>query len=455
MDERSKELSEEKIWKLLFKYSLPAIIGMLVNALYNVVDRVFIGRGVGSEALAGITIGFPIMLVFMALGMLVGVGGAALISIRLGEQKKNEAELILGNSVLLLIVITIIFSVLSLIFLDSILKLFGASKEILPYARDYLRIILGGAVFQAVGFGMNNFIRADGNPKIAMTTMLIGALINIILDPLFIFVFGWGIKGAAYATIIAQAVSSLWVLAYFFGERSLLKIRIENMKLHLPSVKKILAIGSAPCAMQFGSSIVITIFNKQLSIYGGDIAISAMGIIHSLSLFILMPVIGINQGSQPIIGYNYGAKRYDRVKETLKASILAATVIVTIGFIITRLFPDKLINLFNKDDLELVKIGTEGIYIFLLMLPIIGFQIVSSNYFLAVGKPKKSIFLSLSRQVIMLIPALLILPKYFGLLGVWLAVPVADVLASILTAGFLVKEIKQLNFDNDIEMNPK
>ncbi|QUH24407.1 MATE family efflux transporter [Serpentinicella alkaliphila] len=453
MDERSKQLSEEKVWKLLFKYSLPATIGMIVNALYNVVDRIFIGRGVGAEALAGITIGFPIMLVLMALGMLVGVGGAALVSIKLGEQKRNEAELILGNSVLLLIGITLLVSVVGLVFLDSILMLFGASQEVLPYAREYLRIILGGAVFQAIGFGMNNFIRAEGNPRIAMITMLIGAITNIVLDPLFIFVFGWGIRGAAYATIIAQGVSSIWVLAFFFRQKSLLKIRIENMKLHPAVIKNILAIGSAPCALQFGSSVVITIFNKQLSVYGGDIAISALGIIHSVSMFILMPIIGINQGSQPIIGYNYGAKRFDRVKETLKSSITAATMIVSLGFILTRLYPHSLINLFNRDDLELVRIGTEGLRIFLVTLPVIGFQIVGSNYFMAVGKPKKSMFLSLSRQVIVLIPMLLILPNFLGLYGVWLAVPVSDTIASILTGIFLLKEVKQLNTDNEIENN--
>jgi len=455
MDERSRQLSEEKVWKLLFRFSLPAIVGMVVNALYNVVDRIFIGQGVGSEALAGITIGFPIMLVLMALGMLVGVGGAALVSIKLGEQKKNEAELILGNSVLLLIGVTLLVSVVGLIFLDSILVQFGASAEVLPYAREYLRIILAGAIFQAIGFGMNNFIRAEGNPNIAMKTMLIGAVVNIILDPLFIFVFGWGIRGAAYATIIAQAVSSIWVLAYFLRQKSLLRISLENMKLNIPIIKRIVAIGSAPCAMQIGSSVVIIIFNKQLSIYGGDIAISALGILHSITMFVLMPIIGINQGSQPIIGYNYGAKRYDRVKDTLKSSIFAATGIVIIGFIITRIYPHSLIYLFNKDDAELLRIGTEGIKIFLLALPIIGFQIVGANYFMAVGKPKKSMFLSLSRQVIVLIPMLLILPRYYGLFGIWLAVPVSDTIAFVLTAVFLIKEVKQLNHDNDREIRPQ
>ncbi|MDR5659604.1 MATE family efflux transporter [Serpentinicella sp. ANB-PHB4] len=441
---RSQRLKEDKIWKLLLKFSLPAIVGMMVNALYNVIDRIFIGRGVGADGLAGITIGFPIMLIFMAFGMLVGVGGSALISIKLGEDNKDEAELILGNSVLMLTVIILIFSVLGLVFLEPLLISFGASDDVLPYAKQYLTIILGGAIFQGIGFGMNNYIRAEGNPKIAMITMLIGAIINIILDPLFIFRFNWGIQGAAWATIIAQAVSSVWVLLYFFGGKSTLKIRRENLRLNKNIVTKILAIGSAPFSMQIASSIVITLFNRQLATYGGDTAISVMGIIHSVSMFTLMPIFGINQGAQPIIGYNYGAKAFNRVKETLKMAIVFATVIVTSGFLITRLFPRQIIYLFNRENIELIEMGINAIQIFLFALPIIGFQIVSSNYFQAVGKAKIATLLTLSRQVLVLIPLLLILPKYFGLMGVWLAAPISDIASSVLSGTFLKLELKKL-----------
>lgn len=442
--DRSKQLGEDKISTLLFRFSIPGIVGMMVNALYNVVDRIYIGRGVGSLGIAGITIGFPFMVLMMGFGMLIGIGATSLISIRLGEKKKSEAELIAANGMLLLVVISASLSVVGLTFLESLLRLFGASPEVLPYAKEYLSIILWGAVFQAIGFGMNNFIRAEGNPKIAMSTMLIGAIVNIILDPVFIFVFDMGIQGAAIATIISQGISAAWVLSYFLGGRSLLKIRKENLHLQLPIVKKIIAIGSAPFAMQIAASILGVILNNSLVNYGGDIAVSAVGIINSIAMLIMMPIFGINQGAQPIIGYNYGAKQFNRVKETLKLAIVAATAVVLVGFSAVMLFPEQLIRIFNREDLQLIALGSHAIRIFLLMLPVIGFQIVSANYFQAVGKPKQAMFLSLSRQVLLLIPALLILPRFFGLNGVFMAAPVSDLGSAILTGTWLHLELKHL-----------
>lgn len=439
------QLGEEKILKLLLKFSIPAIIGMLVNALYNVVDRIFIGNGVGSLGIAGITIGFPIMLVIMAFAMLIGIGSTSLISIKLGEGKKNEAELIMGNAMILLIVISLGISVLGLIFLNPLLRTFGASEAVLPYAQNYLKIILWGTVFQSIGFGMNSFIRAEGNPRVAMLTMLIGAILNTILDPIFIFVFDWGIQGAALATIISQGVSAAWVLAYFLGSRSHLKLHFKNLKLNTKIIGKIIAIGSAPFAMQLAASLLSVIMNRKLNYYGGDVAISGMGVINSIALLILMPIFGINQGVQPIIGFNYGAQKFDRVKAALKLGILAATGVVMIGFIVTRLYPEQLIRVFNRTDEELVSFGTQALKIFLVFLPIIGFQIVGANYFQAVGKPRQAMFLSLSRQVLILIPALLVLPNYFGLLGVLAAGPLSDFGSSILTGIFLLREIKNLD----------
>ncbi|TAH61562.1 MAG: MATE family efflux transporter, partial [Gottschalkiaceae bacterium] len=407
--DRAKLLGEEKIGKLLLKFSIPAIVGMVVNAIYNIVDRIFIGNFVDSLGLGGITIAFPIMIIIMAFGMLIGIGATSLISIRLGEGKREEAELILGNAMVLLIVISLTLSIFGLIFLDPILKLFGASPQILPYAKEYLSIILLGAVFQSIGFGMNNFIRADGSPKMAMATMLIGAILNTILDPIFIIVFNMGIKGAALATIISQAVSAAWVLNYFFSGKSSLVVKKENWKLKPHIVKNILAIGSAPFAMQVAASGITTLLNRSLITYGGDLAVSAYGAINSFSTILLMPIFGINQGSQPIIGYNYGAKNYDRVKKAFLLAITAATTITIIGFVVTRMFPSQLIALFNSKDKELVNIGANGMKIFFTMLPLIGFQIVSSNYFQATGKPKQAMLLSLSRQVLMLIPAIIIL----------------------------------------------
>jgi putative MATE family efflux protein len=442
--EHSKQLGEEKVSKLLIKFSIPAITGMVVNALYNVVDRIFVGQGVGKEAIAGITIGFPLMIVIMAFGMLIGLGATSLISIRLGEHNKAEAERIVGNALTLLIGISVIISVLGLVYLDPLLKAFGASVLILPFARDYLRIILFGSVFQGIGFGMNNFIRAEGNPKMAMYTMLIGAITNTVLDPVFIYTFKMGIKGAAWATIISMAVSAAWVLYYYLSGQSTLKMHWYNLKPAWTLIGKILAIGSAPFAMQLAASGINLTLNRLLVKYGGDIAISGMGIVTSVMMLIMMPVFGINQGSQPIIGYNYGARQFDRVRKALKLAIAAATLVTTAGFVVIQLFPHSIIQLFNRDQ-ELVALGANALKTFLLFLPIIGFQIVGANYFQATGKPKQAMILSLSRQVLVLFPALLLLSNLFGLQGIFMAGPLADLISSLITGFWLYNELKHLD----------
>ncbi|HYH02980.1 MAG TPA: MATE family efflux transporter, partial [Bacillota bacterium] len=330
------------------------------------------------------------------------------------------------------------------VFLDPMLRLFGASREVLPYAREFMQIILIGAVFQGVGFGMNNFIRAEGNPRVAMLTMLIGAILNAVLCPLFIFGFKWGIRGSAVATVISWMVSGAWVLYYFLGGGSNLKLKKVNFRLNLAVVKQILAVGSAPFAMQLAASLLTVIMNKSLMEYGGDVAISAMGIVNSLAMLILMPIFGINQGAQPIIGYNYGADNFKRVKKTLKTAVVAATLVVLAGFVVTQLFAVPLIRMFNSEDQELVRIGAQSLRIFLIMLPIIGFQIVGAGYFQAVGKPMQSGILSLSRQVILLLPALIILPRFFGFKGVLFAGPVSDLGASLLTGIWLFYELRHL-----------
>lgn len=447
--DRSKLLEKEKVHKLLIKFSVPAIVGMLVNALYNVVDRIFVGNGIGSLGIAGITIVFPMMLFIMACGMLIGLGANSLVSIRLGQQKKEEAERIVGHAFTLLILVSLVITATGLIFLDPILKMLGASPAVMPFAKDYSRIILIGTVFQSIGFGMNNFIRAEGRPKTAMITMLIGALINTVLDPLFIFVFQWGITGAALATIIAQMLSAVWVLRFFFSSESMLKIKPENLRLQPEIVGQIAAMGSAPFAMQMAASVLNIIMNVSLTTYGGDTAVSGMGVVNSVAVLFLMPIFGINQGLQPIIGYNYGARRFDRVKEALKLGIIYATAIVSFGFAVTRLFPREIIMLFNSRDVELVSFGSKAVSIFLIFLPIIGFQIVSANYFQAVGKPKHAAFLSLSRQVLVLIPALLILPLFWGITGVLAAGPVSDLISSLITGAFIFRELKSLSVMHD------
>jgi putative MATE family efflux protein len=442
--EHSKQLGEEKISKLLLKFSIPAITGMLVNALYNVVDRIFVGQGVGKEAIAGITIGFPLMIVIMAFGMLIGIGATSLISIRLGEQNKPEAEGIVGNALTLLVGISVVISILGLVYLKPLLISFGASVKILPFARDYLRIILFGSVFQGIGFGMNNFIRAEGNPKMAMYTMLIGAITNTVLDPVFIYTFKMGIKGAAWATIISMAISAAWVLYYYLSGQSTLRLHWLNLKPVPALIGKILAIGSAPFAMQLAAGGITLVLNRLLVKYGGDIAVSGMGIVNSVMMLIMMPVFGINQGAQPIIGYNYGARQFDRVRKALMLAIAAATVVTTTGFIFVQLFPRLIIRLFNREQ-DLVTLGAGALRTFLIFLPIIGFQIVGANYFQAIGKPKQAMILSLSRQVLVLLPALLLLSNLFGLQGVFMAGPLADLISSLITGLWLYYELKHLD----------
>lgn len=448
----TKQLGEDRILTLLKRFSIPAIVGMLVNALYNIVDRIFIGNSVGSDGIAGITVAFPIMIIMMGFAMLIGFGSTSLLSIRLGEKKIDEAERIIANGMSLLIITSLIISVLGLVFLHPILEAFGASESVLPYSVQYMQIILIGGVFQAIGFGMNNYIRALGSPKTSMLTMLIGALLNTILDPIFIYVFNWGIRGAAIATIFSQFVSSVWVLYYFFGGKSYLKIRFRNMRLHFKTVVKILSLGFPPFIMQIAASVMNTIMNRKLQMYGGDLAISAMGITSSVNMMILMPIFGLNQGAQPIIGYNYGARNFHRVKETVRHGMVGATIIVLLGFALTRIFPSQIVALFGKNDLELIRIGTRSIQIFLLGLPFVGFQVMSSGYFQAVGKPKQAMMLTLARQVVILIPAILILPGIYGLDGILAAGPLSDIVSAILCGVLLFFELKSMRkiMDSDI-----
>jgi len=443
--EHTKRMGEERISRLLLRFSIPAITGMTINALYNVVDRMFIGRGVGADALSGLTIGFPIMLVLMAFSMLVGLGATALISIRLGENRKGTAELILGNAVTLFFVLALLMTVLGSIFLRPLLIIFGASNVVLPYATSYMRIILFGVFFMNIGFGMNHFIRAEGNPKIAMITMILGAVVNIILDAIFIFGFNMGVQGAALATVIAQLCAATWIFSYFLGKKSTLRFRIRNLIPRIFIVKSIMALGSSFFMMQIAASVIWLFLNRALVYHGGDTAIAAMGIIHSITMFVLMPCFGINQGAQPIIGFNFGARKYKRVKKVLLRANGFATLICLTGFIIIMFFPTQLVSFFSKDNQELIAIGSHGIRLFLMMLPVIGFQIVSTSYFQATGKPLMAMFLTLSRQVILFLPFVLILPYFWGLDGVWLSSPFSDIGATLLTTFFLLREMKKLN----------
>lgn len=441
--DKSIALGEQKISTLLWDYSVPAIIGMVVNALYNVVDSIFVGQGVGEIGLIAVTIAFPLMMILMAVGMFVGLGAAALVSLRLGEQDKAGAELILGNALTMVIGLVVITTAAALWFLEPLLLFLGATPDVLPYAKSFMTIILAGSVFMHVSFGLNGIIRAQGDPKTALQTMLIGAVLNTILNPLFIFGLHWGIEGSAWATVISQAVATVWVMTYFIKGTGTLKLKRKYLAVQSKVMTGIAKIGLAPFLLQIGNSLVIVVLNFSLQKYGGALAIAAFGIINRVLMLMLMPVMGISQGAQPIIGYNYGAGNYRRVIETVKLAVIAASGLCLFGFIGVQLLDVHIIRLFNGNH-ELVQLGSDGLRLFLLMLPIIGFQIISANYFQAVGKAGYAIVFNLLRQIILLIPLIFLLPKFWGLTGIWLAGPISDLGAALLTGIFMVREIRTL-----------
>lgn len=441
-----KHLGDAPIGKLLLQYSIPAIIGMVVNALYNIVDRMFIGNipDIGSLAITGVGITMPIMTIVLAFGMLIGIGTTANISLNLGKGNRTTAENLLGNAFTLSIIVGLAIAITGTIFANPILNLFGASENTLFYAKEYIGIILLGCTFNILSFALNSTVRADGNPKMSSITMVIGCGANIILDYLFIFVLNLGVKGAALATIISQAITFFIILHYYTAGNSNLKLKIENFKLKKHLVTMTFAIGIAPFATQIANSLVQVIANNALKTYGSDLAIGAMTVISSLNIIFMMPIFGINQGCQPIIGFNYGAKKYERAKEAFKYATIAACVICIIGFISIQCFPTQIISLFNNDP-ELTTLAIKGIRIYLLMMPVVGINIVATSYYQSIGKAKISMFVSLLRQVILLIPFTIILPKFIGLDGVWAAGACADSLSVIITLILLKKEFKQLD----------
>lgn len=443
--EGTNPLGVEKVSRLLWRFSIPAIIGMVVNALYNVVDRIYIGNapGLGANGLAGITIGFPIMIILLSIGILFGVGGATLFSMKLGAGETEEAELALGNAFSLLLISGVLFMVLGQVFLSPLLAAFGASPQVLPYAIGYMRIIFWGAVYQIVSIGLNNFLRADGQPKLAMVTMFMGAGVNIILDPVFIYVFDMGMAGAALATILSQFISMVWILTYFFSKRSHHPIRLKNMVLKWGTAIRITALGLPNFLLQLGNSVLNVVLNMTLLSYGGDTAVSGMGIVNSIQTILLMPITGLVQGAQPIVSFNFGAKKFNRVRETQKYAILIATTIVGIGWLATRIIPEPLVRLFNREP-ELLAFGTQALQTWFLGLPIIGFQIVASNFFQATGRTRSAIFLTLTRQIILLIPAILLFSQTWGMDGLLHAAPFSDAAAGLLTAVFYIGGIKRL-----------
>jgi putative MATE family efflux protein len=449
-------LGSEPVAKLLVRFSIPAITGMLVNALYNVVDRVFVGRGVNEIALGGLSLAMPLMTVSMAFAMLFGIGSANMISMRLGQGRREDAENALNHCFFLLVLVSLVFLSLGLVFIEPLLSVLGAQEGsgALEYAEKYLRIILFGSLFGMVGFGFSHCTRAQGFPTITMIGMLLGAGMNMLLDPLFIFVFHWGVEGAAWATIISQLFSALWVLSFNLGKRSVIRLRLRTFRPSLGIIRQIMAFGSAQFLLQIMMSGVQLLYNTSAGWYGaatlgvangGDIALSGMNIVGSVLMMILMPVFGINQGAQPILGYNYGAKKFRRVLRAYLGAIGGATAICVLGFALGEIFPRFLVSLFAPRGSEaLLAFAPWAMRVQLIFLPLNGFQIVSTNFFVVTGRPKISIFLSMLRQFIVLLPCMLIFGRIWGLWGLVAAAPVADGFSFLLTGIMIFFELRKL-----------
>ena len=439
-------LEHEKPGRLLLNYALPAVVGTIVNSLYNIIDRIYIGHGVGSMAISGLTLTFPVMLFLQAFGMLVAAGASARVSIFLGRKENDKAEHVLGNAFLLVLILSLFTITVSMLYLKNMLIWFGGSENTIPYAMEYLNIIIPANILASLSFGFNSIMRASGYPKKAMFTMLIGAVMNIILDPIFIFVFDMGIRGAAIATVISMAVSALFVMHHFVSKQSLIRFRKKYFNFDLKIIWQIISIGISPFSMQLCGSLVNVIINNSLYTYGGDLALGANGILISFAMLLVMFVIGLSQGMQPIVGFNYGAGHRHRVLDTLKLVIIIATCVMGIGWISSMFFPEIIATGFTTDR-ELITITANAIRLNFVMLIVVGSQIVISHFFQSIGVAWKSILLSLSRQLIFLIPAVLILPRFFGLDGIWYAGPVSDGLAAITAWFFLfhyVKSTKEL-----------
>lgn len=435
-------LGTENIGKLLMQYAIPAIIAMTASSLYNITDSIFIGHGVGALAISGLALTFPLMNLAAAFGSLVGVGASTLMSVRLGQKDYKTANKILGNVFILNIILGLAYTVVVLSFLDPILYFFGASAATIPYAHQYMVVILLGNVVTHMYLGLNALLRCTGRPQKAMYATLFSVLINLVLNPLFIFVFKWGIQGSALATVISQTAMLVWQINIFSNKKHFIHLQKGTLRLQRKIVVDSLAIGLSPFLMNAVSCIIVVMINQGLIRYGGDLAVGAYGIVNRVIFLFIMIVMGFNQGMQPIAGYNFGAGQYERVTEVLKKTILMATCVMTSGFLIGELFPHAVASVFTTDR-ALINIASEGLRIVLIFFPIVGFQMVTSNFFQSIGMVGKAIFLSLTRQLLFLVPCLLILPQLFGVKGVWYSMPSADLASSIVSAFMLTTQFRK------------
>ena len=440
-------LGTERIGKLLTQYAIPAIIAMTASSLYNMADSIFIGHGVGPLAISGLALTFPLMNLAAAFGSLVGVGASTLVSVKLGQKDYEGANQVLGNVLVLNVLLGLAFTFVFLLLLDPILYFFGASENTIGYARDYMQIILYGNVITHMYLGLNAVLRSSGFPKQAMYATLASVVINCILNPIFIFGFEWGIKGSAWATGISQVISLTGQMIHFSSSKQLLHFKKGIYKLRKEVVKGSLYIGMSPFLMNLCSCLIVILINRGLKEHGGDMAIGAYGIVNRIIFLFVMIIMGFNQGMQPIAGYNFGARLYPRVTEVTKLTMKWAIGVATTGFLLCQLFPTLIVNMFTTDD-ELVKAAVFGLHIVFAVFPIVGFQMVATNFFLSIGMSKKAIFLSLTRQMLFLIPCLIVLPRFFGTLGVWISMPVADTIATVVTAIVLVNQFKKFKHES-------
>ncbi len=443
-EERALILGRERMGKLLMQYALPAVVAQIASSLYNVIYRIFIGQGVGAMAISGLALTFPFMNIAAAFGALVGVGASTMVSIKLGEKDYHSARMVLGNVIILNIIFGIGFTLICLPFLDTLLYALGGSPETVPYAREYMRVILIGNVFTHLYLGLNAILRSSGYPEKAMWVTIASVVLNAILVAIFIFVFDWGIAGAAWGTVITQALTALVLVFMLLKRNKVVYITRECLRLKRKIVAQACAIGASPFATNLVGSLVVIVFNLGLQKYGGDLAIGAYGIINSIAFMVLMVILGVTQGMQPIVGYNYGARKFKRVKHCLRLSLIAGFCVSTFGFLLSELTPQLLASCFTNDE-QLIDMTVPGFRILMAASPVIGLQVVAANFFQSIGMAKKAIFLSLTRQLIFLIPGLIIIPQFIGLNGIWLACPIADFAAFLLTVILLVRHLKKMN----------
>ena len=442
--DRLNELDKAPIGKLLFKYSLPSVVGMVVMSIYNIIDRMFIGQGVGPDAIAGLAITFPVMNVSVAFGVLIGGGAGARTSIVLGQGKRHIAERILGNSLVMTLLLGVFYLSLFAIFIDEVLILFGASQTSLPYARDFMMYMLPGLLFNNLTFSFSNIMRATGYPKKAMWANFIGAGMNVILAPIFIFGLKWGIKGAAIATDISMFISMIYVQHHFFNKKSEIHYKPGIYKVKWEILGPIIAIGAAPCIVNTAGCVINAVLNHTVFKHGGDQSVAAMGILMTISQLAIMFVLGVCMGMQPIVGFNYGAQRYDRLKRTYWLTVAVGTTVCLIATLLSELVPEYLAMIFTTDE-GLIRSSAHAFRVANMVFWVAGFQIVTTNFFQSIGEATKSIFMSLSRQVICLLPFLFILPPLLKLDGVWYSFPASDLISALMGVVLLTIEMRKIN----------